>query len=108
MQETGDGTTDGRSDGGNAGETPPAPLAEVPDGRLRDLDVRDQLRRGAEPFERIMAAVSSLDAGEVLRVRAIFEPEPLKGVLGGRGFSHWTERLGPEDFRVWFYRRDTL
>lgn len=84
--------------------TPPDHLAELPEDRIRDLDVRDQLRRGEEPFGRIMGAAGDLDENAVLRVRAIFEPEPLYGVLGGRGFEHWTEQLGEEDWRVWFYR----
>lgn len=84
--------------------TPPTHLSDLPEERIRDLDVRDQLRRGEEPFERIMGAVSELDGNAVLRVRALFEPEPLYGVLGGRGFEHWTEKLGEEDWRVWFYR----
>lgn len=83
---------------------PPAGLADADEERIRDVDVRDQLRRGEEPFDRIMGAASSVEEGEVLRVRALFEPEPLYGVLGSRGFEHWTERLGDEDWRVWFYR----
>ena len=84
--------------------TPPTHLSDLPEERIRDLDVRDQLRRGEEPFERIMGAVSELDENAVLRVRALFEHEALYGVLGGRGFEHWTEKLGEEDWRVWFYR----
>jgi hypothetical protein len=85
---------------------PPRALEDVDADRIEDLDVRDQLRRGEEPFERIMAAAGALPPEGVLRVRAIFEPEPLYGVLGGRGFEHWTERLGDEDWRVWFWRPD--
>lgn len=84
----------------------PGALEDVDAERVEDLDVREQLRRGEEPFERIMAAASALSPEGVLRVRAIFEPEPLYGVLGGRGFEHWTERLGEEDWRVWFWRPD--
>jgi uncharacterized protein (DUF2249 family) len=40
----------------------------------------------------------------VLRLRAIFEPAPLYAVLRRQGFEHYTERLGPEDWRVWFHR----
>jgi TusA-related sulfurtransferase len=40
----------------------------------------------------------------VLRVRAIFEPVPLYHVLGKQGFTHWTERLADDDWRIWFLR----
>lgn len=95
--------------GDGPGRAPSAPdRPEALDGldeeRIEDLDVREQLRRGEEPFERIMAAAGGLPADGVLRVRAIFEPEPLYAVLGGRGFEHWTERFGEDDWRVWFWR----
>ena len=84
--------------------TVPESLRATPRERVVDLDVRDQLRAGEEPFRRIMAAVGALPQGAVLRIRATFEPEPLYRVLGKRGFAHATEELGPEDWRVWFYR----
>lgn len=86
-----------------AGDRPDA-LADVAPERIRDVDVRETLRAGGEPLERIMAAAATLPEDGVLRVRAIFEPEPLYAVLGSRGFERWTERLGEEDWRVWFWR----
>lgn len=93
-----------RADRG-ASELPPELESLDPD-RIRDLDVRKRLRRGEEPFEDIMAAVSELPPDGVLRVRATFEPEPLYGVMSSRGFRHWTEKLGEDDWRVWFHRLD--
>lgn len=82
----------------------PGALADVAESRILDLDVRDDLRRGQEPFQRIMHARHALAEDGVLRLRAIFEPRPLYDVLGREGFSHWTERLADDDWRVWFYR----
>jgi uncharacterized protein (DUF2249 family) len=77
----------------------------VLDARRRvDLDVREDIRAGREPFGRIMEAVKGLGADETLALRAPFEPAPLYRVLGARGFAHWTERLAGDDWRVWFYR----
>ena len=87
-------------------EVMPPALAAVPDARIVDLDVRDELRRGEEPFSRIMAARKALGPGQVLRLRAIFEPAPLYAVMGKQGFAHWTERLADDDWRVWFHRED--
>lgn len=84
-------------------EMPPA-LAAIPSERIADVDVREDLRAGREPFGRIMGAKQALPAGHVLRVRAIFEPAPLYRVLGKDGFAHWTERLAEDDWRVWFHR----
>lgn len=81
---------------------PPAP-AQAPPGRPVPLDVREDIAHGREPLARIMNAIRSLGPGEVLVLRAPFEPRPLYSVLGKRGFAHWTECLAPEDWRVWFY-----
>ena len=82
----------------------PAALAALPESRQVHLDVRDDIRRGEEPFARIVAVVKGLGEGAALVLRAPFEPVPLYEVLGGRGLAHWTECRGPGDWVVWFYR----
>lgn len=81
----------------------PAALAAIPAERVVDLDVREDLRNGQEPFARIMAAKQALTDGQVLRLRAIFEPVPLYHVMRKQGYDHWTERLADDDWRVWFH-----
>lgn len=71
-----------------------------------ELDVRDDIAQGVEPFGKIMAAVKRLGDGEALVLRAPFEPVPLYGVLGRRGFTHWAESGTPGDWSIWFYRGD--
>lgn len=88
-----------------SGPTPkPAVLADLTDPGLVRLDVRDDVRRGQEPFFKIMGAIKALEPGQALILRAPFEPRPLYDVLGGRGFAHWTERHAADDWSVWFYR----
>lgn len=81
----------------------PRVIADLSPTSVVEIDVREDLRQGREPFTRIMDAREALSEGEVLVVRAIFEPAPLYGVMQGHGFDHVTEELGPEDWRVWFY-----
>jgi uncharacterized protein (DUF2249 family) len=69
-----------------------------------ELDARDDLRNGREPFSRIMAAVGALQENEVLLLRAIFEPVPLYNALGKRGFRHESFAHAPDDWSVWFWR----
>ncbi|MGE5093265.1 MAG: DUF2249 domain-containing protein [Bacillota bacterium] len=69
-----------------------------------ELDVRPLLRAGEEPFSRIMAAVSALGAGEVLHLRATFEPHPLLAVMAKRGFISETAEHAPDDWSAWFWR----
>lgn len=91
-----------------SGDEIEARLSRIPEARIHDLDVRELLRRGGEPFERIMSAVQGVPRDCVFRLRAIFEPVPLYAVLGDLGFRHWTEKLGAEDWRVWFFRDEAL
>lgn len=81
----------------------PLALAQVPEDRIVDVDVREDLRNGEEPFRKIMAARERVPDDGALRLRAIFEPVPLYRVLGGQGLTHWTEQLAEDDWRVWFY-----
>ncbi|MCC6316631.1 MAG: DUF2249 domain-containing protein [Gemmatimonadaceae bacterium] len=81
--------------------TTPAPPPSAP---VVELDVRDDLRSGREPFSKIMGAVAKLEPGAVLHLRAIFEPVPLFAVLGERGFTHTSRSHAPDDWSVWFWR----
>lgn len=82
----------------------PAALQALPPDKIVECDVREDLRAGREPFRRILDGALALPVGSVLRVRAIFEPVPLYAVLGKQGLAHYTERLAPDDYRVWFHR----
>ena len=89
-----------------APEPTPAIDDYPPDREVIDVDVRDDLRAGREPFSRIMAAVGALRSDQVLRVRAIFEPAPLFTALGKRGFTHASRQEAPDDWSVWFWRAE--
>lgn len=73
-------------------------------GTLVELDVRDDLRNGREPFGRIMAAVQELSPGQILHLRATFQPVPLFHVLARQGFDHQVVAHAPDDWSVWFHR----
>ncbi len=84
--------------------TNPLPAAVPRHMPTSDLDVREDLKNGREPFSRIMAAVDALPEGNVLHLRATFEPAPLFRVLGKKGFSHEARENGSEDWSVWFWK----
>jgi uncharacterized protein (DUF2249 family) len=71
-----------------------------------ELDVRDDLRNGREPFSRIRAAVAALGPTQVLHLRTIFEPIPLYRVLGNLGFAALSHAHAPDDWSIWFHRGD--
>jgi uncharacterized protein (DUF2249 family) len=82
----------------------PAPGTHPAHAPVIELDVRDDLRNGREPFSRIMTVVSALQEQEVLHLRAIFEPVPLFKALGKRGFHHESIAHAPDDWSVWFWQ----
>lgn len=67
-------------------------------------DVREDLRKGLEPFAKIMSAVAYSGADDVLELMATFEPTPLFKVMGLRGFKHHAEHTPDGDWKVLFYR----
>ena len=98
----------------SAGESQPTPefavRATAPEWTRQlavELDVRDDLRMGREPFSRIMAAVALLRPSAVLRLRTTFEPVPLFSVLAKRGFEHHAEQRGADDWVAWFRHSDS-
>ena len=68
------------------------------------LDVRPTLEQGGEPFMEIMQAAAGIQPGEWLVIIAPFEPAPLYGALGGRGFSHTTQRRAEDEWIIRFTR----
>ena len=88
-----------------AGTSTVPPAAPRPVDRPEvELDLRDDMRSGREPFSRIMTFVRGLEDDQVLRLRTIFEPVPLFAVMAKRGFLYASEQEGPEDWSVWFWR----
>jgi len=81
----------------------PLALQVVDPAVIVEADVREDLRNGKEPFQRIMAAREQVPEGGALVIRATFEPAPLYRVMEKTGWEHHTEQLGAEDWRVWFY-----
>jgi uncharacterized protein (DUF2249 family) len=71
-----------------------------------EVDVREDLRAGREPFSRIMSAVGALGENEVLHLRAIFEPAPLFALMTKRGLLHESVAHAPDDWSVWFWKPD--
>ncbi len=68
------------------------------------LDVRPILADGGEPFVLIMETAERVPVGQSLVLIAPFEPVPLYQALGGRGFSHATERVSDDEWIIRFVR----
>jgi uncharacterized protein (DUF2249 family) len=92
---------------GTPDAAPPLWVATAP--VVRELDVREMLDKGQEPFRLITGTAREVGAGEAFALVTGFEPLPLYDALATQGFSHWGEPIGDGDWRVLFYRdRDTV
>ena len=69
------------------------------------VDVREDLRRGRRPLQRILLAAKSVMTGQDLVLLTTFEPIPLYRVLSLRGFTHEAHPLPGGDWEVRFLRR---
>ncbi len=77
------------------------------ESRVQRLDARPLLQAGKEPLGAIMEAVKRLGPDEAFELTTPFEPVPLYGVLGGKGFEHWKNGDGAEGvFRTYFFREN--
>lgn len=68
------------------------------------VDVRDDIRRGAEPFSKIMGAAANVNVGDSLLLLVPFEPMPLFKVMERQGFTHTGKRTETGHWEIYFTR----
>ncbi len=66
------------------------------------LDVRPIFAGGGSPCSTIDEAIASLSPGQVFVLVAPFEPAPLFGKLGAKGFSHKSRAMADGSWRIEF------
>jgi hypothetical protein len=97
--------------GAMLGGSPPGPVgSDQPPAWLgratvvAELDAREMQHKGEDPFFVIQDTARTVPTGQAFRLRNTFQPFPLYAVLGAKGFAHWVEELGPDDWLITFYR----
>lgn len=87
---------------------PPEGSGELPDwvntSEIVELDVREMIERGEEPFSTITQSARALQRNQVLELIAPFEPVPLYDALTTIGMDHATRRDAADEWHV-FIRR---
>ena len=68
-----------------------------------ELDVRESLSKGVDPFGMIMKSVATLN-GKVLHIINSFETVPLYSVLGKQGFEYYSEE-SEGIWHIYFYKK---
>jgi uncharacterized protein (DUF2249 family) len=72
------------------------------------VDVREDIRLGREPFQKIMSAASDLTSNQDLLLLAPFEPVPLLRIMSKRGFGHRASTLPSGDWEILFTRENDV
>jgi len=69
------------------------------------IDVRPLLAKGIDPLQTVLESAAAVPADGVLRLAAPFDPQPLRRILAGKGFSSLARRQGDGHWQITF-RRD--
>jgi uncharacterized protein (DUF2249 family) len=70
--------------------------------KINTLDVREDIRAGRHPFEKIQNALNVLHHGEALRLLVPFEPVPLYAVAASKGLGHKATQISDKEWEVLF------
>ena len=71
-------------------------------GKIVELDVREDIKNKLEPFQKIMDAIKSLETGDSLILHAPFKPVPLFPILKKKGFDHVAEEIEKKHWKIIF------
>ena len=80
---------------------------EIDSSKVVLLDVRPTIKAGGDPFGAIMGAIKEMDDTETLEIINVFEPTPLIGILKGKGYKTWTDKIGEEEYHTFFTKIST-
>lgn len=62
---------------------------------VRELDVRNDIAQGLDPFNRIMDTLSQMTEETTIKLINSFEPIPLLNILAKKGYFNYTLHKGP-------------
>ena len=85
-------------------EDAPAWMADFRESDAARIDVRPLVAEDEEPFTRVLAAAAGVPKGGGLVLDAPFNPLPLRGVLGRKGFATYGLRLSESSWRIYGLR----
>lgn len=80
---------------------------EINEENVVDLDVREMLKAGNDPFNVIMNALSNLSTNSVLKIINTFEPTPLISILSKKGYVHNTIVIEKQLVHTYFKKDST-
>ncbi len=69
-----------------------------------ELDIRDMLREGEHPVHEVLSEIRNLENNQILKIIAPFIPAPLIDKSLSLGANHWINKIGDEEYEVFFIK----
>jgi uncharacterized protein (DUF2249 family) len=66
-------------------------ITKIDPSTITELDVRDEIAGGSDPFATIMAAIKKLPEGNTLKLINVFEPIPMINKLNKKGYESFVD-----------------
>lgn len=70
-----------------------------------ELDVREDLKKNIEPFQKIMDAITRVKENDVFILHTTFKPVPLFAVMKAKGFTHEVEEIEKKHWKITFTKK---
>ncbi len=75
---------------------------------ITELDVRDEIAGGKDPFEIIMDAIKVLPKGNTLKLINVFEPIPLINKLNKKGYESFVDNSQAGIVITYFHKKEEM
>jgi len=83
-------------------------INKIDPATIVELDVRDEIAGGSDPFATIMDAVKKLPEGKTLKLINVFEPIPMINKLNKKGYESFVDNSQPGMVITYFHKKEDM
>jgi len=83
-------------------------ISKIDPATIVELDVRDEIAGGSDPFVTIMDAVKKLNEGETLKLINVFEPIPMINKLNKKGYESFVDNSQDGMVITYFHKKEDM
>ena len=80
-------------------------MIDLKTGKITVLDVREDLSKGIDPFNKIMSTIKDFKEGDILKIINTFEPSPIINVLKQKGFIAQVEYISDNEIHTYLQKK---
>ncbi len=83
-------------------------INKIDPATIVELDVRDEIAGGSDPFATIMGAVKELPEGKTLKLINVFEPIPMINKLNKKGYESFVDSSQDGMIITYFHKKQEM